>query len=75
MNYLELIGWIGNFGFFGGAILLARLKRIGWVFHMLGNVMYFIQGIMLGLYSLTILSFVLFIVDAYGFKKWGKKNV
>lgn len=73
-DLLELIGWIGNIGFFTGAILLARLNKIGWIFHLLGNVMYFIQGYKLGLSSLTILSFVLGIVDIYGYYNWRNKK-
>jgi len=69
----DLVGWIGNFFFIFGAFLLARKNIFGFVCNGIGNFCYLYQGFVLSLPSLVVISFVLFVLNIYGIKKWGSK--
>ena len=74
-NLIEIIGWIGNIGFFVGAVWLARLNRLGWIAQALGNWMYIIYGTSKNSWSLIILDIVLLIVNTIGWWAWRKKQL
>ena len=70
INYLEQIGWIGNFCFLTGGYLLTKKKKFGWVYQILGNLAYFIQALFMNNISLWILSLILIGINIYGLYNW-----
>jgi hypothetical protein len=66
------LGWIGNICFIIGMLLLADKKRPGFIFCMLGDAFYAVQGQMLHMNSLLWISVFLTGVNTYGFIKWGR---
>lgn len=72
INNIEIVGWLGNLGFFLGAIYLTKIKRFGWLWQMYGNWMYMIIGFESEIYSLLFLDSLLFIVNIIGWWKWRK---
>jgi len=73
---IGIIGWIGNFFFILGAILLAKKIRLGWHCQVLGNLSYVIFAILMGIdgISLGALSLLLILINWYGLKKWENKS-
>jgi len=67
---IDQIGWFGNIFFVLGAILLAKKKVFGFYCNGIGNLAYVIQGILVGTYSLWVLSVLLCFINLYGIKKW-----
>ncbi len=74
ISYIDLIGWIGNFCFVTGGLLLAKKKIFGWTYQILGNLSYLIQGLFLSVTSLWILSCLLIGMNIYGIFQWRKKK-
>lgn len=72
MNIPDIIGWVGNIGFFLGAILLAKKRSGGFYWQIEGNFFYLIQAIMTGMWSLSILSFILIFINIGGIINWKK---
>jgi len=63
------LGWFGNILFILGAIFIAHSNASVWIglfCNVFANIIYIIVGIMGGLSSLSILSFVLGVINAYG---------
>lgn len=75
MIFPEYIGWIGNACFIFGVFLLAKKKSEGFIANIFGNILYSIQGKLMGLSSLFILSIFLVLINLYGYYNWRKKNV
>lgn len=74
MNWIaDLVGWIGNVGFIVGAIALSKKSIVGFHWQILGNAMYLIQAIVLGISSLIILSILLIMINIGGIINW-KRN-
>ena len=70
MNFADILGWLGNIGFFIGAIHLAQKKVNGFYWQIEGNAFYLIQGIVLGMSSLIICSAILVIINIFGIINW-----
>jgi nicotinamide riboside transporter PnuC len=69
----QLIGWIGNCGFFFGAIYVVKKNVFGWWLQLLANVLYIWQSVILDNYSLLWLSVILSLTNIYGIYKWSKR--
>lgn len=67
---INILGWIGNFGFISGAFLIARKRIEGFYLFALGNGLYIIYGLYLKAPSLWIISIYLFITNIYGLIHW-----
>lgn len=74
MTLIDLLGWIGNIGFLLGAVYIARNKKVGFYWQIEGNVFYLIQGHLLHIPSLQVLSFILILVNVYGIYYWNNKK-
>lgn len=70
MNLADIMGHLGNVGFFIGAIYLARKKVSGFYWQIEGNAFYLIQGIILGMSSLIICSAILIVINIFGIINW-----
>ena len=74
MNWVDIVGWIGNVGFIVGAIALAKKKPSGFYWQILGNAMYLIQAYLLSVSSLIVLSIILIVINVTGIINW-RRNV
>lgn len=74
MEYTLIIGWIGNLGFFLGAILIAKKNIGGWWLQLLANILYINQAWLLNNNSLLWLSIVLGFVNIFGIYNWRNKE-
>lgn len=74
MNTPDLIGWIGNIGFMIGAYLVARQTKKAFFALGIGNFSYIVQGFMLKVPSLTVISFYLLSMNIYGYLHWTKNG-
>lgn len=67
---LDILGWIGNVFFITGGIFIARKSILGFYGNACGNILYAIQGYMLGLSSLMGISICLCCLNVYGLIRW-----
>jgi len=74
MSLADAVGWIGNIFFVLGGILLARKKVSGFLSNGVGNICYIAQGIIVGTYSLWVLSIILTSINLYGVYNWRKNE-
>lgn len=74
MNVADMIGWVGNIGFCSGAYLVAREKKTAFFGFAWGNASYIIQGLLLGVPSLVLISFYLLSMNIYGYINWTKNE-
>lgn len=70
MNHIELIGWLGNFFFVAGAILLANKRKLGFYSNAFGNLLYVYFGFLIVKDSLIFLSIFLILVNLFGIYNW-----
>lgn len=70
MNYPNIIGWIGNVFFVIGVCLLAKRKIKGFYFNCFGNIAYIIQGILIQMNSILVISIFLISTNVYAILKW-----
>jgi len=68
----DFIGWIGNIFFIYGAILLAQKNVWGFVFNLLGNLCYLLQGGIVKTPSLLVCSLALIGANVFGIWNWLK---
>jgi hypothetical protein len=74
MTLADLLGWAGNIGFLVGGVLIARNNKNGFLCQVEGNFFYLLQGMILSLTSLVILSIILIGIDLYGYYYWGRRR-
>ena len=72
MNIPDFLGWLGNIGFFLGAIYLAQKKVSGFYWQIEGNFFYLLQAWLLGMTSLIICSAILIGVNIWAILNWRK---
>jgi len=72
MNIADILGWLGNIGFFIGAIHLAQKKVNGFYWQIEGNTFYFIQGVLLGMSSLMLCSGILIVINICAIINWNE---
>lgn len=73
---IHIFGFIGNFFFLIGAILLAKKKMSGWYAQISANMCYVVVSCFMGFeaLSLGILSLILISTNIYGIIQWRKGN-
>lgn len=67
---LDLIGHIGYALLFIGIILIGRKRIEGWIFRFIGEAIWIILGIKLGLTSIWMWGAVFLIVECYNYYRW-----
>ena len=70
MSIPDILGWLGNVGFFLGAILLAQKKVSGFWWQIEGNLFYLVQAFILGMTSLIACSAILIFINICGILNW-----
>jgi len=66
----DIIGFIGALFFIAGAFLLAYKSSLGFGCNVVGNALFAIQGGIVRLWSLIILSIALIMVNLIGIWRW-----
>lgn len=72
MTKADFIGWVANIFFIFGVYQIGEKKISGFYFNTVGNLLYVVQGYMTALYSLTILSIILVLLNIKGIYQWRK---
>ena len=73
MNYTELIGWAGFIFIIFGYYLNAKKKINCFYIWGIGNMIYFIYGILTQTIPLAAMSTFLLGINLYGWFQWNKK--
>ena len=72
--------WIDLLGHFGylisalGLILLSRKNIWGWIFRLVGEAVWVVIGILLGMSAIWSWGLLFLSLDIYGFYSWRKEN-
>lgn len=69
---IDLLGYVAYTFIFFGSYLIAKKKSVGWLYRILGNVMWVGLGLALGLTSIVVAEVIFIALDSYGFKQWRK---
>jgi nicotinamide riboside transporter PnuC len=69
----DFLGHIGYANLTLGMILIARKNIWGWLFRAIGEVIWVVVGLMLGLSSAWMWGTIFLFIEAYGFWKWRKE--
>ena len=64
------IGWLANIFFSWGVYAIGEKNVAGFYANIVANLLYAVQGVMMGLHSLVILSILLTILNIRGIKQW-----
>ncbi len=70
----DFIGWIANIFFIYGVYALGMKKVHGFYYNSIANLFYIVQGILLGVPSLAILSLALIGLNIKGIIEWRKND-
>jgi len=65
-----MIGWIANIILLIAIVFIGKKKRIGWIFSILGNLLWCIYAIQLDLWSALFIDGVTFFIACWNWKKW-----
>jgi len=75
MDYIELLGWVGNVFYVIGVVGIANKNPIrGQYYNCAGGIIYAIFGFLTGSISLMCLSLFLSCVNVYGILNWSKED-
>jgi hypothetical protein len=72
MTFPDFLGHIGYLSITVGVLLLARQNIWGWVFRGVGEALWVIVGLMVGLTSAWIWGIIFLFIEVYGYRKWKK---
>jgi len=72
---IDFIGHIGYASFFAGMILLGRTNELGWLFRVLGGIIWISVGFAIGLTSIWAWGFAFLLVDIRSYFRWRKRNL
>ena len=72
MLFADQLGWLGNLFFIIGTCLLISKNIKGFWCNVLGNTLYLVQGILLTITSLSVLSGILMVLNMMAIYKWKK---
>lgn len=68
----QILGWLGTICFFYGVWALGSKNISGFYANSIANILYAIQGCIMGNYPLVVCSIGLLIFNIYGIKQWSK---
>jgi nicotinamide riboside transporter PnuC len=71
---IEILGWIATLMLLAGYILNANKQQSSWAYWFVGNSMMLIYAFYIGSHSVAFLSFVLMILNIYGYICWEKNK-
>ena len=69
----DFIGWVSNVFFVYGVYNIGIKKINGFYHNIVGNLGYVIQGVLLNVPSLVVLSIILILLNIKGVIEWKKK--
>jgi len=68
-------GWVANILVVIGMILLTKKQRSGFIYNILGHIVYLVQSLMLMMSSLLAIDIILIGVNIFGFLKWKQTKI
>ena len=68
----NIAGHIGYLFCILGMILIAKKYRIGWLLRIIGQLIWIVVGLTLGLNSIYIWGSIFLLIDFLGFRAWKK---
>lgn len=71
---LDLLGHVGYFFIGLGILLLARKNIAGWIMRALGELIWLLIGISMGMSSMWLWSGLFLFMEAYGFYQWRQER-
>ena len=66
-----MLGWIANFLILIALVLLGYKKRLGWIFSIIGNLLWCLYALQLDLWAALFIDGITMIIGCYNWKKWG----
>ena len=67
---IELIGWVATMLLLIGYYLNAQKKIISWIVWIAGNSTMLVYALLIQSNSIAFLSFILILLNVYGYVKW-----
>jgi len=74
MDVIDIAGHFGYFLIFIGLVMISMKERIGWIFRLLGELLWVAIGISIGMSALWVWGLVFIIVDLVAWKVWADEN-
>ncbi len=71
-NFWKIVGWLGAFFVVLGYYFNANELAISWLIWILGNTMVGLYSITIKAYSTALMSFVIMLMNIYGYFSWIK---
>ena len=71
---VDVLGHIGYFSIAVGMYLVTLKNLWGFAFRFVGEVIWLVIGLLLGMSSLLIWGVIFMGIDIYGFVKWRREN-
>jgi len=65
-----MIGWIANILIVVAIMFIGRKQRIGWIFSIIGNLLWCIYAVQLNLWSALFIDGLTMIIGIYSWRKW-----
>lgn len=72
MTFVNELGWISNFTFVVGALYIIRKSIWGFVFQILGCILYLVIGLLVDLSSIIWMEVGFIFLSLYGIYEWRK---
>jgi hypothetical protein len=66
----EITGWIGNACIMWGLLFLIYKNRIGFIFHIAGNILYISYGLDKDIWCIVFLNVLFIFMNSSGYIKW-----
>jgi len=66
------LGWIANFTLVVGALYIIKKSTWGFIFQIMGCILYLVVGLLIGLSSVTWMEAGFIFMNLYGIYKWRK---
>ena len=71
---IDMLGHIGYLSIAVGMYIITLKNLWGFAFRFIGEVVWLVIGLMLGMSSLLVWGVIFMGIDIYGFMKWRKEN-
>ena len=72
--YVNIIGWVGFFFIILGYYLNSKKQINCFYSWAIGNIIFMIYAYLISSYPMLYMSFFTFLMNCYGYKKWGENK-
>lgn len=70
MTSIDMLGHFGYLWILTGMLLLAQKSDMGWPVRLIGEAIWLVVGLILGMSSIWFWGIIFMFLDAYGWWKW-----